>query len=175
MSFGLQNRRNPYFLRTKNACDKGENAGTVFYFETDIETPDGFTFLEEFQFAIGLRKLRTRGFVAKMFRGLCEVCEQGTGSGIGTCAATCELDGARQITKKSNCIKGTVDGGHGVTDGKEGRGDTYFDSIGSVGADEGEKFNDVAELLGKGDILRGYFSNSLDGNLGKLGKKSVSE
>jgi hypothetical protein len=110
-----------------------------------------------------------------MFRCLCEVREQGTGSGIGTCASTRELDGAGQITKKSDGIKGTVDGGHGVTNGEEGRSDTYFDSIGSMRPDEGEKFNDVAKLSGKGDILRRYLSNSLDGNLGELGKKSVSE
>jgi len=48
VSFGLENRRDPYFLRSKNACDKGENAGTVLYFEADIETPNGFTFCEEF-------------------------------------------------------------------------------------------------------------------------------
>ena len=84
--------------------------------------------------------------------GFDEVGDGGGGGGVLAGAAAVEHGIAETIPADGDGIEDSVDAGEDVVGGDEGGLGADLDGAVFVGADEAEEFDDVAELLGEGDV-----------------------
>ena len=154
--------------------DFSDDAGAIGDIEADVV--GGFGFFDGHQAALfGVRKeAAVAGGLTKGTSGFDEVADNRRGGGILSGTASVEEGFAGGIAMDGDGIEDAVDAGEDVAFGDEGGLEAEFDAVLML-ADDGEKFDDVAEARGELDVDRTDLLDAGDVDFFRVDRETVGE